>query len=88
MTLTVDQLEQALVMLRRQGVKSYNDAPDGGFHVEFFPPEDKSMPESKDKKNETDVCQCGHPEHAHMNGFCVEGCFPEKCGIKAAKTNE
>ena len=80
MTLTVDQLKDALVMLKRQGVKSYSDTAGGGFCVEFFPAEPAAMPaESKKLSNEADVCACGHAEHAHVNGFCIEGCGAEQC---------
>jgi hypothetical protein len=26
-----------------------------------------------------DICRCGHPLYAHMNGGCIEGCEPDKC---------
>jgi hypothetical protein len=81
MTLTADQLESALVMLKRQGVKSYTDTPGGGFAVEFFADEPPTMPgESKKLADEADLCACGHPEFAHMNGYCTElGCTPDRC---------
>lgn len=79
MTLTVEQLDAALTMLQRRGVKSYSDTPGGGFAVEFFPAEPPSMPDAPKSKQEVDVCVCGHPEHAHMGGFCVECGNAEKC---------
>ncbi len=80
MTLSVDQLEQALAMLRRQRVRAYTDVAGGGFTVEFFPAEEQAMPlETKKLGAEPDVCRCGHPEHAHVNGYCIEGCVAAQC---------
>ena len=26
-----------------------------------------------------DLCRCGHPEHAHMNGLCIHACDVGRC---------
>jgi hypothetical protein len=75
-SLTVDQLESALAMLRKQGVKSYTDVAGGGFTVEFFPAEPPAMRESAKSAAEDDTCACGHHlGRDHMNGFCIHGCL-------------
>jgi hypothetical protein len=75
MSLTVEQLEDALAMLRRQSVKSYTDVAGGGFTVEFFPPEPAEMKAPTKKPVEDDTCPCGHHiGRDHMNGFCIHGC--------------
>lgn len=76
------ELEADLVALRRHGVKFFTQHGDtGGFTVEFWPAAAEKMPEldKNAAKNDPDVCKCGHPQHAHMNGYCVEGCAPTVC---------
>lgn len=68
--------KDTLNMLKAMGIKKYADGT--GLDVEFFANEPPAPPEQK-KKDEIDVCACGHPEHAHMGGFCVEGCDASKC---------
>lgn len=83
--MTLADLEASLSMLRRQGVKAYTDIAGGGFTVEFFPAEPAPSPAEKPKGNEPDMCACGHPEHAHVNGYCVEGCEAAACKDKDEK---
>jgi hypothetical protein len=71
------ELEQDLVALRRHGVKHFAQTP-SGFTVEFFPAVPVPEPE-KPKGNDPDICACKHPMHAHMNGYCVEGCDAKLC---------
>jgi hypothetical protein len=81
------ELEADLVALRRHNVKSFAQTP-SGFTVEFFPAGPAPMPELDRKAaaaNDPDVCKCGHPQHAHMNGFCVEGCDAKVCEPEKTK---
>ncbi len=73
------ELEADLEALRRHGVKSFGQTP-SGFTVEFWPTEAPDVIREGDSKLAgPDLCRCGHPEHAHVNGYCVEGCNVEAC---------
>ncbi len=72
------ELEADLEALRRHGVKRFAQTP-SGFDVEFFAPVPVEMPKSDTKVQDPDICKCGHPQHAHMNGYCVEGCDATVC---------
>ena len=77
--MTEKALEDALKMLRRQGVKSYVDIAGGGFEVEFWPEPPKAAPVD-DAPSESDTCKCGHATHEHgSNGLCLRGCDPLRC---------
>ena len=88
--LTVRELVDVLSRLRGLGVRTYVDMPGRGFQVEFFPVEglDKRLAETHSvdvpaKVPDAEICPCGHPEYAHPNGPCVEGCSAEECEPKA-----
>lgn len=63
-------------MCRRHGVKSIDV---GGCKMELLPKEDTSAPAAK--ATDSELCRCGHPMYAHMNGLCTVsgGCDPSKC---------
>mgnify|MGYP001557757233 FL=1 len=61
-------------MCRAKGVRVL-DVP-GSIHLEL---EQVHAPMSTKPAVDPDVCRCGHPEHAHMNGLCIHACEPEKC---------
>lgn len=84
--LTVRELVDVLSRLRGLGVRTYVDMPGRGFQVEFFPVEGREQPPLATqplKAPEAEMCACGHPEYAHPNGPCVEGCSAEECEPKA-----
>lgn len=73
------ELAADLDTLKARGVKSFEQLPGGFFKVEFFTPAPAAMPEADKTQADPDVCKCGHPQHAHMNGYCVEGCDAKVC---------
>lgn len=80
--MTLAELDSALAMLKRQGVKSYVDVAGGGFEVEFWP----SSPDFKPSEalKDEDKCRCGHAQHEHNAGLCLLGCDPERCAPEAS----
>lgn len=63
-------------MLRSKGVAIFEGA---GVKIEFGALESDVIDAHPGKTADVDMCRCGHPLYAHMNGGCIEGCEPEKC---------
>lgn len=61
-------------MLRAKGVKSIDV---GGCKMELEPSQPKAEPSTS--QADPDICKCGCPEYAHVNGLCINGCEPSKC---------
>lgn len=85
--MTPEALDGVLSMLRRQGVSHFRDVPGEGFDVTFFPAQPASEPEQKPAAAVVDIelCKCGHPVHAHVNGLCIHSCDVEKCAPEEQK---
>lgn len=83
---TLPDLDSLLTTLRAKGVKSYR-ADDDRIELEFFPAVEVVAAERPGPSvPPADICRCGHPEHAHMNGLCVVGgCDPSQCAPPEAK---
>jgi hypothetical protein len=56
-----------------------------GFRIELGPVEEPPEKVSKKSAPPLDMCRCGHPEHQHTNGACLDGCEPQKCLPPEAK---
>lgn len=80
--MTIDTIDK-LRVLRDLGVKSYAQ---GEFSVEFFerpPPPAAPVPALGKGQIAADMCSCGHPLYAHVNGACtMAACTPKQCGAR------
>ena len=73
-------LAELLSLLRTHAVKSYKADADGdAIELEFYPPSEKTEDLEKTTTPDTELCRCGHPEHAHQGGLCIFGCEVEHC---------
>lgn len=76
--MTLSELEALCVVLRAQGVRVYQS---GDVRLELEP---HGTPEpTKPETQDPDVCRCGHPTYAHVNGLCTMGCDVELCAPPA-----
>lgn len=76
--MTLAELESLCVVLRAQGVRVYQA---GDVRLELEP---HGTPEpTKTEAQDPDVCRCGHPTYAHVNGLCTMGCDVELCAPPA-----
>lgn len=74
------ELENLFGVLRRARVKSFEslEAMTGNkFSVEFLPEAPDTQPKPFDLSPDVELCDCGHPMHAHVNGLCIHGCNDE-----------
>lgn len=63
-------------LCRAKGVRVLKN---DGFEIQLGEPVEK-MPAGPVKAAvDPDLCRCGHAEHLHTAGACLNGCDPDKC---------
>ncbi len=70
-----EALSKLIDVMRSKGVAVFEV---DGIKVEFGPLDSKAPAESK-AIPDPELCACKCPNYAHTNGYCINGCAPEKC---------